>query len=81
MLQIGLIVICHGNGGWLTDWRKKGNEFVANFHPCQLLSNNIGQIAYLNAKAHGLSKIYFGGCFIRGMAFFFVIMLVSERTP
>ncbi|KAF9538649.1 hypothetical protein EC957_006386 [Mortierella hygrophila] len=31
-----------------------------------MVSNNIGQIAYLNAKAHGLSKIYFGGCFIRG---------------
>lgn len=29
-------------------------------------SNNIGQIAYLNAQAHGLKRIYFGGCFIRG---------------
>ena len=29
-------------------------------------SNNIGQIAYLNAKQHGLKRIYFGGFFIRG---------------
>ncbi|CAG8579744.1 745_t:CDS:2 [Diversispora eburnea] len=31
-----------------------------------MISNNIGQIAYLNAQVHGLKKIYFGGCFIRG---------------
>ncbi|CAG8590777.1 2167_t:CDS:10, partial [Acaulospora morrowiae] len=31
-----------------------------------MVSNNIGQIAYLNAQAHGIKKIYFGGCFIRG---------------
>ncbi|CDS06976.1 hypothetical protein LRAMOSA09499 [Lichtheimia ramosa] len=31
-----------------------------------MVSNNIGQIAYLNAKQHGLKRIYFGGCFIRG---------------
>jgi pantothenate kinase len=31
-----------------------------------LLSNNIGQIAYLNAQQHGLKRIYFGGGFIRG---------------
>ncbi|CAH1781675.1 unnamed protein product [Owenia fusiformis] len=30
------------------------------------ISNDIGQIAYLNAKLHGLKKIYFGGYFIRG---------------
>lgn len=30
-------------------------------------SNNIGQIAYLNAQQHGLKRVYFGGCFIRGM--------------
>lgn len=29
-------------------------------------SNNIGQIAYLNAQQHGLKRIYFGGFFIRG---------------
>ncbi|KAG1173591.1 hypothetical protein G6F70_006840 [Rhizopus microsporus] len=31
-----------------------------------MVSNNIGQIAYLNAKQHNLTRIYFGGCFIRG---------------
>ncbi|KAK3096188.1 hypothetical protein FSP39_024183 [Pinctada imbricata] len=30
------------------------------------ISNDIGQIAYLQAKLHGLKKIYFGGFFIRG---------------
>jgi len=30
------------------------------------ISNDIGQIAYLSAKLHGLKKIYFGGYFIRG---------------
>ncbi|KAJ1984765.1 hypothetical protein H4R34_000453 [Dimargaris verticillata] len=36
---------------------------------CSLLymvSNNIGQIAYLNAKIHNLERIYFGGSFIQG---------------
>ncbi|KAA1076078.1 hypothetical protein PGT21_033789 [Puccinia graminis f. sp. tritici] len=32
------------------------------------ISNNIGQIAHLNAEQHGLDRIYFGGCFIRGHA-------------
>jgi hypothetical protein len=31
-----------------------------------LISNNIGQIAYLVAQQHGLRRIYFGGCYIRG---------------
>ncbi|KAH9178837.1 pantothenate kinase [Lactarius sanguifluus] len=30
------------------------------------VSNNIGQIAYMNAEKYGLNRIYFGGCFIRG---------------
>ncbi|KAL5629243.1 hypothetical protein BROUX41_001850 [Berkeleyomyces rouxiae] len=30
------------------------------------ISNNIGQIAYLQSQIHGLSQIYFGGSFIRG---------------
>jgi pantothenate kinase len=33
-----------------------------------LLSNNIGQIAYLNAQAHGIYRIYFSGFFIRNHA-------------
>ncbi|EJD03759.1 pantothenate kinase [Fomitiporia mediterranea MF3/22] len=32
------------------------------------VSNNIGQIAYMNAEKYGLERIYFGGCFIRGHA-------------
>ncbi|ORX48823.1 pantothenate kinase [Hesseltinella vesiculosa] len=31
-----------------------------------MVSNNIGQIAYLNARQHNVKRIYFGGCFIRG---------------
>jgi pantothenate kinase len=31
-----------------------------------MVSNNIGQISYLNAQKHGIQRIYFGGCFIRG---------------
>ncbi|KAJ1928581.1 hypothetical protein IWQ60_001914 [Tieghemiomyces parasiticus] len=31
-----------------------------------MVSNNIGQIAYLNARIHGISRIYFGGSFIQG---------------
>lgn len=30
------------------------------------VSNNIGQIAYLQSQIHGLNHIYFGGSFIRG---------------
>ncbi|KAF7302577.1 Pantothenate kinase [Mycena chlorophos] len=30
------------------------------------ISNNIGQIAYMNAEKYNLERIYFGGCFIRG---------------
>ncbi|KAM6498622.1 pantothenate kinase [Amanita muscaria] len=30
------------------------------------VSNNIGQIAYMNAEKYKLDRIYFGGCFIRG---------------
>ncbi|XP_005102785.1 4'-phosphopantetheine phosphatase [Aplysia californica] len=33
------------------------------------ISNDIGQIAYLQAKLHGVKKIYFGGFFIRGHPF------------
>ncbi|EFA83432.1 pantothenate kinase [Heterostelium album PN500] len=31
----------------------------------KMVSNNIGQIAYLNSQRYGLNKIYFGGFFIR----------------
>lgn len=32
------------------------------------ISNNIGQIAYLQAQKHGIKNIYFGGSYIRGHA-------------
>ena len=32
------------------------------------ISNNIGQIAYLQSEKHGLKHIYFGGSFIQGHA-------------
>lgn len=32
------------------------------------ISNNIGQIAFMNAEKHNLDRIYFGGGFIRGHA-------------
>ncbi|KIY46306.1 pantothenate kinase [Fistulina hepatica ATCC 64428] len=32
------------------------------------VSNNIGQIAFMNAEKYNLDRIYFGGCFIRGHA-------------
>jgi bifunctional damage-control phosphatase, subfamily II, fusion protein len=33
---------------------------------CRMISYNIGQLAYLNAKRYNLSRILFGGFFIRG---------------
>ena len=33
---------------------------------CRMISYNIGQLAYLNAKRYNLPNIYFGGFFIRG---------------
>lgn len=51
---------------------KKGGEKV-KFSPEDIsrsllyaVSNNIGQIAYMNAEKYGLDRIYFGGYFIRG---------------
>nr|GFA14778.1 pantothenate kinase 1 [Tanacetum cinerariifolium] len=35
----------------------------------RMISNNIGQIAYLNALRFGLKKIFFGGFFIGGHAY------------
>ena len=36
------------------------------FHPCRMVSYNIGHLAYLNAKRYGLQRVFFGGFFIRG---------------
>ncbi|CAB4486120.1 fumble-domain-containing protein [Rhizophagus irregularis] len=54
-------------------FKKNIKQSVGNFRSediskslLYMVSNNIGQIAYLNAQAHGLKRIYFGGCFIRG---------------
>ncbi|KAL4445797.1 hypothetical protein ABPG77_008996 [Micractinium sp. CCAP 211/92] len=33
---------------------------------CRMISYNIGQLAYLNAKRYNLNRIFFGGFFIRG---------------
>ena len=33
---------------------------------CRMVSYNIGHLAYLNAKRYGLSRVFFGGFFIRG---------------
>ncbi|EPQ66496.1 Bgt-4605 [Blumeria graminis f. sp. tritici] len=47
----------------------KSPSFSANDISRSLLyaiSNNIGQIAYLQSEKHSLSTIYFGGSFIRG---------------
>ncbi|KAG6901862.1 hypothetical protein C0995_007088 [Termitomyces sp. Mi166 len=53
---------------------KKGGK-KSNFSPEDIsrsllyaVSNNIGQIAYMNAEKYNLDRIYFGGCFIRGHA-------------
>ncbi|KAH9486331.1 Pantothenate kinase [Psilocybe cubensis] len=53
---------------------KKGGE-KGKFSPQDIsksllyaVSNNIGQIAYMNAEKYNLDRIYFGGCFIRGHA-------------
>eukprot|EP01134_Creolimax_fragrantissima_P004660 CFRG4660T1 len=34
-----------------------------------MISNNIGQIAYLQAQLHGLKRVFFGGYFIRNHAY------------
>ena len=36
---------------------------------CRMISYNIAQIAYLNAKKYNLKRIFFGGFFIRGHPF------------
>ncbi|KAJ3133068.1 hypothetical protein HK101_004494 [Irineochytrium annulatum] len=46
--------------------RKKFKEEDISRSLLYLVSNNIGQIAYLNAQAHGINNIYFSGFFIRG---------------
>ncbi|PPQ77037.1 hypothetical protein CVT25_014854 [Psilocybe cyanescens] len=47
---------------------EKGNFSAQDISKSLLyaVSNNIGQIAYMNAEKYNLDRIYFGGCFIRG---------------
>ena len=33
---------------------------------CRMISYNIGQLAYMNAKRFSLKRVFFGGFFIRG---------------
>ncbi|XP_057949046.1 pantothenate kinase 1 [Malania oleifera] len=53
-----------------------GNKEVEDYRPedlsrslLRMISNNIGQISYLNALRFGLKRIFFGGFFIRGHAY------------
>ena len=50
-----------------------GDNELADYSPadismslCRMISYNIGQLAYLNAKRYNLPRIFFGGFFIRG---------------
>ncbi|GAA5882256.1 hypothetical protein JCM16303_002305 [Sporobolomyces ruberrimus] len=61
----------HGDG----DGEDEEEERKKSFKPEDIsrsllyaISNNIGQIAYMNAEKHNLDRIYFGGGFIRGHA-------------
>lgn len=53
-----------------TNCIKQRNKSFKNEDICKSLlyavSNNIGQIAYLQAKIHNVQNIYFGGSYIRG---------------
>ncbi|KAL1920125.1 uncharacterized protein VTP21DRAFT_1271 [Calcarisporiella thermophila] len=69
--KIGLksTVIASSMGKVFNRKRKQQEKFRPEDIASSLLymvSNNIGQIAYLNAKAHNIKRIYFGGFFIRG---------------
>ncbi|KAI9778274.1 MAG: hypothetical protein M1839_008299 [Geoglossum umbratile] len=58
-----------GDGTMNGDGRKSHRKFGPEDISRSLLyaiSNNIGQIAYLQSEKHNLSNIYFGGSFIRG---------------
>ncbi|KAF8470233.1 fumble-domain-containing protein [Kalaharituber pfeilii] len=49
-----------------TDRRKKFRQEDISRSLLYAISNNIGQIAYLQAQHHNIEHIYFGGSFIRG---------------
>ncbi|KAH3667758.1 hypothetical protein WICMUC_005290 [Wickerhamomyces mucosus] len=54
------------NGPDLSARRSKFNPDDISRSLLYAISNNIGQIAYLQAKIHDLERIYFGGSYIRG---------------
>ncbi|GAA5927331.1 pantothenate kinase [Sporobolomyces koalae] len=64
-----------GEGAMGEDEEEEEEERKKSFKPEDIsrsllyaISNNIGQIAYMNAEKHNLDRIYFGGGFIRGHA-------------
>ncbi|EGC35817.1 hypothetical protein DICPUDRAFT_54979 [Dictyostelium purpureum] len=59
--SFGKIIYKNPDGEKLDDIKK---EDIAQ-SLLKMVSNNIGQIAYLNSQRYGLNKIYFGGFFIR----------------
>lgn len=46
---------------------------------CRMIAYNIGQLAYLNAKRYNLSRIFFGGFFIRGHPYTMEIISYAIR--
>ena len=55
-------------------FKKGSNDRKKEFKPEDIsksmlfmISNNIGHIAYMQAEKHNVDRIYFGGCFIRGV--------------
>jgi type II pantothenate kinase len=69
--------------------RERGQEMgpLKGFNPQDIsrsllfaISNNIGQIAYLQAQLHDLEHIYFGGSFIRGVLFCEVVLMMIGHT-
>eukprot|EP00127_Corallochytrium_limacisporum_P006429 Clim_evm19s227 gene=Clim_evmTU19s227 len=52
-------------GGGSANLRDKVSQEDIAKSLLHMISNNIGQIAYLQSRLHGLNRIYFGGYFIR----------------
>ncbi|XP_025079563.1 pantothenate kinase 4-like isoform X2 [Pomacea canaliculata] len=63
-LGADIIASSFGKATRLDGDRFQKEDIVRSLLLC--ISNDIGQIAYLQARLHGLTKIYFGGYFIRG---------------
>ncbi|KAK7089960.1 4'-phosphopantetheine phosphatase-like [Littorina saxatilis] len=63
-LQADVIASSFGKATRLDGESFRKEDIVRSLLFC--ISNDIGQIAYLQARLHKLTKIYFGGYFIRG---------------